>query len=102
MKKIEEDNEIAILVNNINNETKMIIKELFNRYKKVRIITDNIELFKKMEKELFDYSGIPMIVTNNKRKALSKSSLTGLALASSRSFRIRAILIYLPLATCLK
>lgn len=73
--KIEEDNEIAILVNNINNETKMIIKELFNRYKKVRIITDNIELFKKMEKELFDYSGIPMIVTNNKRKALSKSSL---------------------------
>ena len=73
--KIEEDNEIAILVNNINNETKMIIKELFNRYKKVRIITDNIELFKKMEKELFDYSGIPMIVTNNKRKALSKSTL---------------------------
>ena len=74
-KKINYSDEIAILSNNANNEIKMVINELFDRYKKVRIVTNNLELFEKMENELFDYSGIPMIVTNNKRKALSKSLL---------------------------
>lgn len=74
-KKINESDEIAVLANNVNNEMKRFINELFDRYKKVRIVTNNLEIFKKMENELFNYYGIPVIVSNNKRKALSKSSL---------------------------
>ena len=74
-KKINYSDEIAILSNNANNEIKRVINELFDKYKKVRIVTNNLKTFKKMENELLDYYGIPVIVSNNKRKALSKSSL---------------------------
>lgn len=74
-KKINYSDEIAILANNANNEIKRVINELFEKYKKVRIVTNNLKIFKKMENELLDYYGIPVIVSNNKRKALSKSSL---------------------------
>ena len=74
-KKINDSDEIAILANNSNNEIKRVINELLERYKKVRVVTNNLEIFKKMENELLDYYGIPVIVSNNKRKALSKSSL---------------------------
>lgn len=74
-KKINYSDEIAILANNANNEIKRVINELFEKYKKVRIVTNNLKTFKKMENELLDYYGIPVIVSNNKRKALSKSSL---------------------------
>ena len=74
-KKINDSDEIAILANNSNNEIKRVINELLERYKKVRVVTNNLEIFKKMENELLDYYGIPVIVSNNKRKALNKSSL---------------------------
>ena len=74
-KKINYSDEIAILSNNANNEIKRVINELFEKYKKVRIVTNNLKTFKKMENELLDYYGIPVIVSNNKRKSLSKSSL---------------------------
>lgn len=74
-KKINDSDEIAVLANNVNNEVRRVINELFNKYKKVRVVTNKLEIFKKMENELFNCYGIPVIVSNNKRKALSKSSL---------------------------
>ena len=74
-KKINDSDEIAVLANNVNNEVRRGINELFNKYKKVRVVTNKLEIFKKMENELFNCYGIPVIVSNNKRKALSKSSL---------------------------
>lgn len=74
-KKINDSDEIAVLANNVNNEVRRVINELFNKYKKVRVVTNKLEIFEKMENELFNCYGIPVIVSNNKRKALSKSSL---------------------------
>ena len=74
-KKINDSDEIAVLANNVNNEVRRGINELFNKYKKVRVVTNKLEIFKKMENELFNCYGIPVIVSNNKRKALNKSSL---------------------------
>lgn len=74
-KKINDSDEIAVLANNVNNEVRRVINELFNKYKKVRVVTNKLEIFEKIENELFNCYGIPVIVSNNKRKALSKSSL---------------------------
>ena len=73
--KINGSDEIAVLVNNMNNEVITNIKELANNYKKVRIVSNNLRMFKKIESDLFDNKGISIIISNNKRKALINSSL---------------------------
>lgn len=74
-KQIHEIDEITILVNDLTDEVKENIKQFANIYKKIRIITNHYERFKKLEQELFDINGISIILTNNKRKAMSKSML---------------------------
>lgn len=73
--KINGSDEIAVLVDNMNNEVITNIKELANNYKKVRIVSNNLRMFEKIENDLFDNKGISIIISNNKRKALINSSL---------------------------
>lgn len=73
--KIRENNEISILVNDLNDEVRQNVKKFSNKYKKIRIVTNHSEKFKKLEEELYEENGTPVIITNNKRKALSKSEL---------------------------
>lgn len=75
IKKTENADEITILANDLTNEVKQNIKRLAGIYKKIRIVTNHIEKFKRVEEELFENSGIAIIISNNKRKALAKSEL---------------------------
>ena len=74
-RKTSDIDEITILANDLTNELKQNIKRFVSNYKKIRIITNHLEKFKKIEQELYEESGIPIIITNNKRKALAKSNL---------------------------
>jgi len=73
--KIANIDEITILANDLTNEVKKNIIKFSNKYKKIRIITNHLEKFKKLEEELYNKNGISIIITNNKRKALAKSLL---------------------------
>lgn len=73
--KVENTDEITILANDLTNEVKQNIKRFANTYKKIRIVTNHLEKFKRVEEELFESNGIPIIISNNKRKVLAKSEL---------------------------
>lgn len=73
--KTQNIDEITILANDLTNEVKQNIKRFANKYKQIRIVTNHIEKFKKVEEELFKNNGIPIIISNNKRKALAKTKL---------------------------
>lgn len=74
---IQEQNldEISLLVNNLTEEVKQNIIEFASRYKRIRIVTNHAEKFKRLEKELYEQKGIAIILTNNKKRAISKSKL---------------------------
>jgi hypothetical protein len=67
--------EISILANNLTEEVKGNIKELINKFKRIKIITNHSERFKKLEKDLYEQNGVPIIISNNKKKSLSKSEV---------------------------
>ena len=71
----KEDTEISILVNYITQNTLENIKKIARQYKRLNIVTNHIEKFKKIEEELYNKEGIMIIVTNNKKKSLSKSKI---------------------------
>ena len=74
-KKIQTNDEIIILANDLSNEVRQNIKEFAKTYKKIRIVTNHPERFKRIEEQLYEESGISIIITNNKRKALVKANL---------------------------
>ena len=73
--KILDKDEVAILANDLTEEVKGSINELVKKFKKVKIITNHAEKFKKLENDLFQYQGISIIISNNKKKSLLKSGL---------------------------
>lgn len=76
VKKIKkEDVSISILINKITETSLYNIRKIAKSYKRVNIVTNHIELFKKMEKQILDEDGIMITITNNKRKSLSKSNI---------------------------
>lgn len=76
VKKIKkEDVSISILINKITEASLYNIRKIAKSYKRVNIVTNHIELFKKMEKQILDEDGIMITITNNKRKSLSKSNI---------------------------
>lgn len=74
-KQRENIDEITILANDLTNEVTQNLKRFANTYKKIRIVTNHLEKFKRVEEELFETTGIPIIISNNKRKALAKSEI---------------------------
>lgn len=67
--------QLSILVNDLSDIMLNIIKILATQYKKINIVTNHIEKFRKIEEKMLSKDGIMMIVTNNKKKSLSKSQL---------------------------
>ena len=73
MKK--EEVSISILVNDINDNILENIKEIVKEYKKINIVTNHIEKFKKIEKQILEKEGIMLVISNNRRKSLIKSKI---------------------------
>lgn len=73
MKK--EETSISILVNDLTENMLSNIRKITKEYKRVNIITNHIENFKKIEKQILEKDGIMITVGNNKKKGLSKSKL---------------------------
>lgn len=72
-KKIQ-DIELSIMLNELD---EINIKTIFifaKRVKRLNIITNHIELFKRVEQKLYD-EGIIIMVSNNKKKSLLKSDI---------------------------
>ena len=66
---------VAIMINdNSENNLKTIVK-LAQKVKLLSIITSDIDRFKRVEEYLFENMGIVIHTTNNRRKALLKSSI---------------------------
>ena len=68
-KKIEKTN-ISIMIIELEN-----IKILAKKYKNINIVTNHIEKFRKLEKQLDENEGIIITITNNKKKSLMKSQI---------------------------
>lgn len=51
------------------------IKTLARKYKTINIVTNHIEKFKNLEKQLQENEGIIITITNNKKKSLMKSQI---------------------------
>lgn len=69
-----EKTQISVLINDLNEIEYENIKELSRKYKHINIITNHIEKFKKIEKQL-EEEGIIINITNNKKKSLLKSKI---------------------------
>lgn len=67
--------EIWITVNDIDIITQNIILKFAKEFKRVNIITNHINRFKKIEERLYLEDGILITVTNNRRKSLLKANL---------------------------
>lgn len=73
MKK--EETQLSILVNGITDNFLETIKEIVKQYKSVNIVTNHIEKFQQVEKQILQEDGIMITVTNNKKKSLAKSKI---------------------------
>ena len=71
--KIEEC-EVAILVNSINDVEIENIKILAKKFKTIKVISNHSERLEKIERKLYEDSGIMLIFSNNKKKSLQKSN----------------------------
>ena len=71
----KEDIQLSILVNDLSDIMLEKIKILVKQYKKVNIVTNHIEKFKKIEEQVLSKEGIMITVTNNKKKSIVKSKL---------------------------
>lgn len=66
---------ISILINEEKENRIQVIKELAQQYKSVNLITNHIEKFQKIEKQILEEQGIILTVTNNRKKSLMHSQL---------------------------
>lgn len=73
MKK--EETTVSILINEVTNSMVENIKQIIREYKRVNIVTNHIEKFKKIESQILKQEGITIAITNNKKKSLSKSKI---------------------------
>ena len=73
-KKIEKAN-ISIMINDLTEIELENIKTLARKYKSINIVTNHIEKFKKLQKQLEENEGIIITITNNKKKSLMKSQI---------------------------
>ena len=71
----KEEIAISILVNDLTEATLNNIKSIAKQYKRINIVTNHIEKYKKIEKMLFDDYGVMVTIVNNKKKSLTKSQI---------------------------
>ena len=66
-----QDTKIAICVNYADYEIIKMIKVISKEVKNVNIVTNNVDYFKNLEKNMYEESGVILTVTNNKKRALN-------------------------------
>ena len=66
---------VSILINDLTENMIANIKQIAKEYKRVNIITNNINKFKKIEKQILEKDGIMITVGNNKKKGIAKSNI---------------------------
>ena len=71
----KEETQISILVNDLTENMLCQIRKIAKEYKRVNIVTNHIQKFRKIEKQILEQDGIMITVGNNKRKGLAKSQL---------------------------
>lgn len=71
----KEETEIAVTTNEITDLTLETVKVLARQYKRLTIVTNHIEKFKRIEKDLYDNDGILIVVNNNIKKSLIRVSV---------------------------
>lgn len=71
----KEEITVSILVNEMTEAILENIKQIVMQYKRVNIVTNHVEKFKKLEKEILEEYGIMITVGNNKKKSLAKSKI---------------------------
>ncbi|MBO4293780.1 MAG: hypothetical protein J5881_05290 [Clostridia bacterium] len=71
----KEESYISVLVNELSDYTLQNIKKFANEFKSLNIVTNHIDKFKKIEKQILDESGLIVTITNNKKKSLLKSKI---------------------------
>ena len=69
------EQKIDILVNDLSDLTYYEIRELAHIVKRLKIITPQINRFKRIEEELYENEGIAIELSNNTKKSLAKSNL---------------------------
>ncbi len=70
-----EQQEISILVNDNSEVNLKNIVYISKKVKRLNIVTNNIDKFKKIEEYLYNKLGIMITITNNKKKSLMKSNI---------------------------
>lgn len=71
----KEEMQVSILINDIELNMLEIIKQITKQYKRVNIVTNHFEKFRRIEQQILEEEGIMITVTNNKKKSLCKSQL---------------------------
>ena len=66
---------VSILVNNISENVIEAIRKIAKEYKRLNIVTNYMEKFKKIEEQILQEDGIMITVGNNKKKGISKSDI---------------------------
>lgn len=74
-KKRKQETKITILVNDLSENMLENLRKMAKEYKRVNIITNHIEKFKKIEEQILKEEGIMITIGNNKKKGLSKSEI---------------------------
>lgn len=78
MKKKElksEETEISILCNQITDLIVLDIENFAKKMKRVNIVTNHIDKFKKIAEKIYDDYGIIITISNNRKKSLAKSKI---------------------------
>ena len=70
-----EELSLSIFLNDISMNMLENLKIMVKEYKRINIITNHIQKFKKLEEDLFEEQGIIITVGNNKRKSALKSNI---------------------------
>lgn len=68
----KEETDIAITLNQITDIGIEIIKVLAKQYKRLTVVTNHIDKLQKIEKEIYNEEGIIIVLSNNRKKSLSK------------------------------
>ena len=74
-KKKLENGEITILINDFTENNARIITYIAQSVKRVNIVTNHSNKFKKLEEYLYNELGIILNITNNKNKSLANAGL---------------------------
>lgn len=71
----KEETQISITINEVTEVMLDFIRNIAKEYKRVHIVTNHIDKFKKIEEQLLEQEGIMVTVSNNKRRGLAKSHI---------------------------